>query len=161
MPRVLTVKRTPQPAKQTMPYFAESALLRLDILHELIAHTARPPSNPTGSAAAGVAGGGGGTPSPLDILRHDPQFIQIRADVQQNPQSLHEVLTLLQQTQPGLMEIITQNQEEFVRFLQELPALWTLPRHLRCPSQQTLGGVPYEKKLLAFIVVPFLRSMLC
>merc|ERR1719456_1067063 len=76
-------------------------------------------SDPAGSAAAGVAGGGGGTPSPLDILRHDPQFIQIRADVQQNPQSLHEVLTLLQQTQPGLMEIITQNQEEFVRFLQE------------------------------------------
>merc|ERR1719482_2575117 len=72
------------------------------------------------------AGGGGDPNSPvagqLAALRNNPQFQQLAAMVQQNPAMLQQILPVLAQSNPQLMQLITENQEEFLRLLQE-PAM--------------------------------------
>jgi len=76
--------------------------------------------------AAGVPVGGGGPEAAADsadnslaFLRSQPQFEQMRAVVRENPQLLNSVLQQIGQTNPQLLRIITDNQEEFVRLLNE------------------------------------------
>ncbi|RWS31755.1 UV excision repair protein RAD23 B-like protein [Leptotrombidium deliense] len=57
--------------------------------------------------------------NPLDFLRSQPQFQQMRQVVQQNPQLLNAVMQQIGQTNPQLLQLITQNQEAFVRMLNE------------------------------------------
>lgn len=77
------------------------------------------PAMPTGGGGGGGGGEGGGGSDALAELRAHPQFEQLRAVVQRNPQALNQVLQSLAATHPQLLQQITQNQEEFVRMLQE------------------------------------------
>lgn len=77
-----------------------------------------------GSAAEGAdteEGEGSGQPatSALEFLRSDPQFRQLRALIQQNPQMLAPIIEQLSQTSPELLHLIEQNREEFYALLME------------------------------------------
>lgn len=61
----------------------------------------------------------GGEENPLEFLRSQPQFQQMRQVIQQNPQLLNAVMQQIGQNNPQLLQLITQNQEAFVRMLNE------------------------------------------
>ena len=70
----------------------------------------------------------------LAFLRDQPQFQQMRAMVQQNPDLLNAVLQQIGQTNPALLQLISQNQEAFVRMLNEPVS------SLEAGSGRTSGG---------------------
>lgn len=77
-------------------------------------------------AASTPAAGGGNTEAAtparaptLDDLRNHPEFNQIKALVQQNPQALPEVLRQIGERQPQLLEVIHNNREAFVKMMNE------------------------------------------
>ena len=78
------------------------------------------PSDPSversGAAAVETSGG---EENPLEFLRSQPQFQQMRQVIQQNPQLLNAVMQQIGQNNPQLLQLITQNQEAFVRMLNE------------------------------------------
>merc|ERR1719281_662411 len=78
------------------------------------------PGAPAAAAPAPGAGAAGGGPgeSPLAALQNLPQFQQIRALVQQNPQALAQILPAIQMQQPQLFEYIQSHPEEFMALLQ-------------------------------------------
>jgi len=57
--------------------------------------------------------------SPLDFLRNQEQFRQLRQMIQANPQLLQPILQQLGQTNPHLLQTINENREEFLRLLRE------------------------------------------
>jgi UV excision repair protein RAD23 len=71
-----------------------------------------PPAVP--AAAAGV--------EVLEALRHDPMFPQLQATVQQRPEALGQIIQLLAQTNPLLIDAINANQQRFLEILNEPPA---------------------------------------
>lgn len=64
------------------------------------------------AAAAGVS-------DIFDPLRNHPQFNSVRQLVQQHPQLLQPVLQQLAQSNPQIFQLIQQNQQEFIRLLNE------------------------------------------
>src|SRR5262249_3087811 len=60
-----------------------------------------------------------GEPGPFEFLRNNPQFNMLRALVQANPQSLQAILMHLSQSNPAIIQLINQHQDEFLRLLQE------------------------------------------
>jgi len=56
---------------------------------------------------------------PLDFLRRHPAFANMRRMVQQNPNSLAQLMQQIGQSNPRLLELIAQNQERFVQMLNE------------------------------------------
>ncbi|XP_021181296.1 UV excision repair protein RAD23 homolog A [Helicoverpa armigera] len=61
----------------------------------------------------------GSDEDPLAFLRDQPQFQQMRAVIQQNPNLLNAVLQQIGQTNPALLQAISQHQSAFVRMLNE------------------------------------------
>jgi len=86
-------------------------------------------SNPASAgsnlSAALSAGGGseesaGGTGSnPLAFLRNQEEFQQMKRLLQQNPGMLNALLQNIGQSNPELLQIISQNQEAFIRMINE------------------------------------------
>ncbi|XP_033857570.3 UV excision repair protein RAD23 homolog B [Acipenser ruthenus] len=81
-----------------------------------------PASNPTPQPAERPAPAGSGDVSssnPLQFLRNQPQFQQMRQIIQQNPALLPALLQQLGRDNPQLLQQITQHQERFVQMLNE------------------------------------------
>ncbi|XP_013389921.1 UV excision repair protein RAD23 homolog B [Lingula anatina] len=74
----------------------------------------------TGAPTTGTgAPTGTGSAEDLSFLRNQPQFTQMRNLVQQNPQLLHVLLEQIGRTNPQLLQVISQNQAQFVQMLNE------------------------------------------
>ncbi|XP_010773397.1 RAD23 homolog A, nucleotide excision repair protein b [Notothenia coriiceps] len=82
-----------------------------------------PPASTTGPVSGSQPpSAGGGTPptgNPLEFLRNQPQFQQMRQIIQQNPALLPALLQQLGRDNPQLLQQITQHQERFVQMLNE------------------------------------------
>merc|ERR1712203_11531 len=87
------------------------------------------------AAAAGVtAPAPGSAPAgenPLAFLRDHEMFQQIRSVIQQNPGMLSTMLQQIGQSNPQLLQIISQNQEAFIRMINEGEA-----------GEEGEGGIP-------------------
>lgn len=55
----------------------------------------------------------------LEFLRNNPHFQQLRQLVQQQPQMLEPILQQVGDGNPGLAQLIGQNQEQFLQLLSE------------------------------------------
>ncbi|XP_051233786.1 RAD23 homolog A, nucleotide excision repair protein b isoform X2 [Dicentrarchus labrax] len=78
------------------------------------------PAGPvSGSQPAPAGGGSVSTGNPLEFLRNQPQFQQMRQIIQQNPALLPALLQQLGRDNPQLLQQITQHQERFVQMLNE------------------------------------------
>ena len=80
----------------------------------------------TADMIAGAAGGGAPAPAPasfgpLDQLARNPEFMQLIGQVRQNPQMLAPLLEQLSQSNPQLVALIAQHQEQFHRLVNEAP----------------------------------------
>ncbi|XP_041967613.1 RAD23 homolog A, nucleotide excision repair protein b isoform X2 [Alosa sapidissima] len=77
----------------------------------------RPQPPPTSGAATPSQSPSSG--NPLEFLRNQPQFQQMRQIIQQNPALLPALLQQLGRDNPQLLQQITQHQEQFVQMLNE------------------------------------------
>ncbi|XP_067370364.1 RAD23 homolog A, nucleotide excision repair protein b isoform X2 [Channa argus] len=73
----------------------------------------------SGSQPPSASGGSVSTGNPLEFLRNQPQFHQMRQIIQQNPALLPALLQQLGRDNPQLLQQITQHQERFVQMLNE------------------------------------------
>jgi len=78
-------------------------------------------SDATAPVSVGGEGAGGGT-TDLSFLRNLPQFQLMRNQVQDNPRSLPVLLQGIGETNPELLSLINQNQQQFISILNERPA---------------------------------------
>jgi len=85
------------------------------------ASAAAPQAAPAASTpAAGQPAPAAGTgENPLAFLRDHEMFQQIRSVIQQNPQMLTTMLQQIGRSNPELLSIISQNQEAFIRMINE------------------------------------------
>jgi len=80
---------------------------------------------PTPAVAVGEEGGAPAVPgaapgeNPLAFLRDHEMFQQIRAVIQQNPSTLSTMLQQIGQSNPQLLQLISQNQDAFIRMINE------------------------------------------
>lgn len=65
--------------------------------------------------------GGDEGANPLEFLRNDPQFIQLRTAIQQNPSLLPPLLEQIGQVNPQLLSMIEQHKESFIELMNERP----------------------------------------
>lgn len=102
------------------------------------------PFNLFGGSAGGSGGSGGrghGTGSgALEALRNNPQFEMLRAMVQQNPGMLQSLISELAQSNPQLMQLIQQNQSEFLEMMNEPISEETRQQLMQQADQSGLGG---------------------
>lgn len=112
-----------------------------------------PPSGGIPSADAQEDGGGGNSDDPLGFLRSQPQFQQMRAVIQQNPQLLNPVLQQIGQTNPALLHLISHNQQAFVRMLNETSPPASSPGSAQ-PTTPPSGTPPSLQPLLGTGTAP-------
>jgi len=80
---------------------------------------------PEGQSPAAAAGApdtppaSGGGASALAFLRNQPQFHQMRQLLRRDPSMLQAVMQQLGQTNPELLHLIQQNQDDFIRLINE------------------------------------------
>jgi len=79
-------------------------------------------------------------PNSLEFLRNQPQFQQLCQVVQQNPSLLNTIMQQLRTTNPQLLNLISQNQEAFVRMLNEQPATGTTAQPATNPTSNPTSG---------------------
>lgn len=78
-----------------------------------------PPAQSAGGSGLPAAGVGSSPEDPLAFLRSQPQFMQMRQVLMQNPNLLPQILQQIRQSNPRLLQIITENQDQFVQMLNE------------------------------------------
>ncbi|XP_022109441.1 UV excision repair protein RAD23 homolog A-like [Acanthaster planci] len=94
------------------------------------------------------SGGTEATENPLLFLQNSPVFTQMRQAVQSDPSMLQTLIHQLGQSNPELLQLITQNQEQFIAMLNE--PISTGPTAGQTggqvsgvqPAAQTAGGQP-------------------
>jgi UV excision repair protein RAD23 len=57
--------------------------------------------------------------NPLEFLRNDPQFLQLRTAIQQNPSLLPPLIEQIGQANPELFALLDQHKEAFIELLNE------------------------------------------
>lgn len=75
-----------------------------------------PPTTPAVGIPTGIPTGGA---NPLNFLREDPRFNQMRRVIRQRPELLSSVLARIGETNPALLAVIREHQDEFVAMLNE------------------------------------------
>lgn len=73
-----------------------------------------PPGAPSGGVPPSE-----GAPRDLSFMRSQPQFQQMRQVIRQNPALLETILQQVGQNNPELLRVITENQEQFMRLMNE------------------------------------------
>lgn len=63
--------------------------------------------------------GGASDENPLAFLRNQEEFLQMKRLLQQNPSMLNALLQHIGQSNPELLQVISQNQEAFIRMINE------------------------------------------
>ncbi|KAG2464225.1 RD23B protein, partial [Polypterus senegalus] len=95
----------------------ESDLPPPEVVHPApVSNPTAAPAERTPPAARGVVSS---STNPLEFLRNQPQFSQMRQIIQQNPALLPALLQQLGRDNPHLLQQITQHQERFVQMLNE------------------------------------------
>lgn len=83
-------------------------------------------------------------PSNLESLRANPLFQQLRSVVQQDPRILPELLMRIGQSNPEILQMITENQEEFIRMMERTDSDEVGGEASQFPMQTTIQLTPQE-----------------
>uniref|UniRef100_A0A2M4AA65 UV excision repair protein RAD23 n=1 Tax=Anopheles triannulatus TaxID=58253 RepID=A0A2M4AA65_9DIPT len=102
-----------------------AADMAVDLLEQQSAETA-PAASVPGIGVSGlpapdtaVAAGGAANDNPLAFLRENPVFFEMKRLLQEDPSLLPYLMQRIQYSNPSLMRIITENQEEFLAMINE------------------------------------------
>lgn len=68
---------------------------------------------------SGAGAGAGGANADLSFLRNDPQFLQLRQMLQQQPELLQPLLAQIGQANPQILQMINANPTQFMQLLME------------------------------------------
>lgn len=74
---------------------------------------------PAAGAVPVVGGGGGADASPLDFLRNNPVFENMKRILRDDPTMLPYLMRRMQQSNPDLLTIVAEHQEEFLAMINE------------------------------------------